>query len=50
MQCQLVLTMSTRVPLVLFQFSVLTRVQMGIVTIASFYVFSSNPENDDIRG
>ena len=50
MQCQLVLTMSTRVPLVLAQFLVLTRVQMGIIPIALFYVFSIDPENDDVCG
>ena len=50
MQCQLVLTMSTRVPLVLVQFSVLTRVQMGIIPIVLLYVFSTNTENDDICG
>ena len=50
MQCQLVLKMSTQVPLVLVQFSALTQVQMGIISIASFYVFSTDTENDDIRG
>ena len=42
--------MSTRVPLVLIQFSSITRVQMGIIFIALFYIFSINMENDDICG
>ena len=50
MQCQLVLLMSTRVPLVLIQFLSITQVQMGIIFLALFYVFSTNMENDDIHG
>ena len=50
MQCQLVLMMSTRVPFILIQFSILTQVQMGIIFITLFYIFSIDVENDYIHG